>query len=100
MRLVEILKNKLVVSENIAQIAEDADSCNADAGLISLASASQRALSLGNYVLMPEHSYPPLLQGAVVIKQGPAVEEARQFLAFLLSPPVRRQLAERGWKAP
>jgi molybdate transport system substrate-binding protein len=49
---------------------------------------------------MPEDSYPPLLQGAVVIKQGSGTEEAHQFLAFLLSPPVRKQLAERGLKAP
>ena len=99
--LADALKNKLVVAENIAQTAQYADSGNADAGLISLTSALTPRLSAdGKYVLMPEDSYPPLLQGAVVIKQGPAVEEARQFLAFLLSPPIRKQLAERGLKAP
>ena len=99
--LADALKNKLVVAENIAQTAQYADSGNADAGLISLTSALTPRLSAdGKYVLMPEDSYPPLLQGAVVIKQGPAVEQARQFLAFLLSPPVRKQLAERGLKAP
>jgi molybdate transport system substrate-binding protein len=99
--LADALKNKLVVAENIAQTAQYADSGNADAGLISLTSALTPRLSAdGKYVLMPEDSYPPLLQGAVVIKQGPAVKEARQFLAFLLSPPIRKQLAERGLKAP
>jgi molybdate transport system substrate-binding protein len=99
--LAAALKNKLVVAENIAQTAQYADSGNADAGLISLTSALTPRLSAdGKYVLMPEDSYPPLLQGAVVIKQGPAVEAARQFLAFLLSPPIRKQLAERGLKAP
>jgi len=99
--LSDALKNKLVVAENIAQTAQYADSGNADAGLISLTSALTPRLSAdGKYVLMPEGSYPPLLQGAVVIKQGPAVEKARQFLAFLLSPPIRKQLAERGLKAP
>jgi molybdate transport system substrate-binding protein len=99
--LADALKSKLVVAENIAQTAQYADSGNADAGLISLTSALTPRLSAdGKYVLMPENSYPPLLQGAVVIKQGPAVEEARQFLAFLLSPAVRKQLSERGLKAP
>jgi molybdate transport system substrate-binding protein len=99
--LADALKGKLVVAENIAQTAQYADSGNADAGLISLTSAlTPRLSSDGKYVPMPEDSYPPLLQGAVVIKQGPYAEEAHQFLAFLLSPPIRKQLAERGLKAP
>ena len=95
------LKDKLVVAENIAQTAQYADSGNADAGLISLTSAlTPRLTADGKYVAMPEDSYPPLVQGAVVIKQGSGVEEAHQFLTFLLSPPIRKQLAERGLKAP
>ena len=95
------MKNKLVVAENIAQTAQYADSSNADVGLISLTSAlTPRLSAVGKYVEMPEDSYPPLLQGAVVLKHGPAVEEAHQFLDFLLSPPIRKQLAERGLKAP
>jgi molybdate transport system substrate-binding protein len=99
--LADALKDKLVVAENIAQTAQYADSGNADAGLISLTSAlTPRLTADGKYVAMPEDSYPPLLQGAVVIKQGSGVEEAHQFLAFLLSPAIRKQLAERGLKAP
>jgi ABC-type molybdate transport system substrate-binding protein len=49
---------------------------------------------------MPEDSYPPLLQGAVVIKGSPAAGEAHQFLDFLMSSAVRKELAERGLKAP
>jgi molybdate transport system substrate-binding protein len=99
--LADALKDKLVVAENIAQTAQYADSGNADAGLISLTSAlTPRLTADGKYVAMPEDSYPPLLQGAVVIKQGSGTEEAHRFLAFLLSPPIRKQLAERGLKAP
>jgi molybdate transport system substrate-binding protein len=99
--LTDALRGKLVVGENIAQAAQYADSGNANAGLISLTSAlTPRLRADGKYVAMPENSYPPLLQGAVVIKQGPRAEEARRFLDFLLSPPIRKQLAERGLKAP
>ena len=99
--LADALKDKLVVAENIAQTAQYADSGNADAGLISLTSAlTPRLTADGKYVAMPEDSYPPLLQGAVVIKQGSRTEQAHQFLAFLLSPPIRKQLAEHGLKAP
>jgi molybdate transport system substrate-binding protein len=99
--LANTLKDKLVVAENIAQTAQYADSGNADAGLISLTSAlTPRLRADGKYVVMPENSYPPLLQGAVVIKQPTGADEAHQFLAFLLSPSIRKQLADRGLKAP
>ena len=99
--LTESLQGKLVVAENIAQTAQYADSGNAQAGLISLTSALTPRLSAdGKYVVIPEDSYPPLLQGAVVIKGSPAAGEAHQFLDFLMSSAVRKELAERGLKAP
>jgi molybdate transport system substrate-binding protein len=99
--LTATLQSKLVVAENIAQTAQYADSGNAEVGFLSLTSAlTPRLMADGKYVALPEDSYPPLLQGAVVIKNGPAAEEAHQFLDFLLSPPIRKQLAERGLKAP
>ena len=99
--LTESLQGKLVVAENIAQTAQYADSGNAQAGLISLTSALTPRLSAdGKYVVIPEDSYPPLLQGAVVIKGSPASGEAHRFLDFLMSSAVRKELAERGLKAP
>jgi molybdate transport system substrate-binding protein len=101
MGLTEALKSKLVVAENIAQTAQYADSGNADVGLISLTSAlTPRLSSSGKYVEIPEDDYPPILQGAVVLKHGAATAEAHQFLDFLLSPPIRKQLTERGLRAP
>jgi molybdate transport system substrate-binding protein len=101
MGLTEALKGKLVVAENIAQTAQYADLGNADVGLISLTSAlTPRLSSSGKYVEIPEDDYPPILQGAVVLKHGADAAEAHQFLDFLLSPPIRKQLAERGLRAP
>jgi molybdate transport system substrate-binding protein len=101
MGLTEALKSKLVVAENIAQTAQYADSGNADVGLISLTSAlTPRLSSSGKYVEIPEDDYPPILQGAVVLKHGADAAEAHQFLDFLLSPPIRKQLTERGLRAP
>ena len=99
--LTDALKGKLVVAENIAQAAQYADSGNADVGFISLTSALTPRLSgSGKFVEVPQDDYPPILQGAVVLKHGPDAAEAHQFLDFLLSPPIRKQLAERGLKAP
>jgi len=99
--LTDALKGKLVVAENIAQAAQYADSGNADVGFISLTSALTPRLSRsGKYVEVPQDDYPPILQGAVVLKHGADAAEAHQFLDFLLSPPIRKQLAERGLRAP
>ena len=101
MGLTEALKSKLVVAENIAQTAQYADSGNADVGLISLTSAlTPRLSSSGKYFEIPEDDYPPILQGAIVLKHGADAAEAHQFLDFLLSPPIRKQLTERGLRAP
>jgi molybdate transport system substrate-binding protein len=99
--LADTLQGKLVVAENIAQTAQYADSGNAQVGFLSLTSAlTPRLTSDGKYVVVPADSYPPLLQGAVVIKHAPGSEEAHQFLDFLLSAPIRQELADRGLKAP
>ena len=95
--LYDQLKPKFVVAENIAQTAQYVDSGNAQAGLISLTSAlTERLMADGHYVAMPCDSYPPILQGAVVMKNSSNRTLAHQFLNFLLSPPVQKELAARG----
>lgn len=95
--LYDQLKPKLVVAENIAQTAQYVDSGNAQAGLISLTSAlSERLKANGHYVAMPRDSYPPILQGAVVLKNSGHRTHAHQFLDYLMSSPVRKELAARG----
>ena len=95
--LYDQLKPRFVVAENIAQTAQFADSGNAQAGLISMTSAvSERLRASGHYFIMPRDSYPPILQGAVVLKGSAKRTEAHQLLDFLLSPPVQKELAARG----
>jgi molybdate transport system substrate-binding protein len=99
--LYDQLKPKFVVAENIAQTAQYADSGNAQAGLISLTSAlSERLHASGHYIAMPRDSYPPILQGAVVLKNSSDRTKAHQLLDFLLSPAVSKQLAARGLEPP
>lgn len=95
--LYDELKSKLVVAENIAQTAQYVDSGNAQLGLISLTSAlSDHLRANGHYVTMPRDSYPPILQGAVIVKTSSNRNAAHQLLDFLLSPPVQKELAARG----
>ncbi len=97
LHLYDKLKPRLVTAENIAQAAQFVDSANADAGLISLTSALTPHLTAdGSYFILPGNLYPPIEQGAVIVRntrQRPAVHK---LLDFLLSPAVQAQLAKSG----
>lgn len=95
--LYDRLKPKLVVAENIAQAAQFADSGNAQLGFISLTSAlTPRLKASGHFVVVPGDDYPPLLQGAVVVRGSANAKAARQFLTYLGSAAVARQLEAGG----
>lgn len=97
LKLYDELKSRIVTAENIAQAAQFADSGNADAGLISLTSALTPQLSSsGRYFLMPRDLYPPIAQGAVIVKASRQRDAAQKLLDFLLSAAVQQQLAKSG----
>jgi molybdate transport system substrate-binding protein len=99
--LADSLKDRLVIAENIAQAAQYVESGNAEVGLISLTSAvTPRMKDSGRCVEMPSDSYPPILQGAVVVKSSAGHDDAHKFLEFLLSPEIREQLKQRGLGTP
>lgn len=94
------LKPKLVIAENIAQAAQYADSGNAQVGFLSLTSAlTPRLRSSGHFIRVPRADYPPILQGAIVVKGSANAQAAHRFLAFLASAPVAHEL-EAGGLAP
>jgi molybdate transport system substrate-binding protein len=97
LKLLDSLKPKFVTAENISQAAQFAETGNADAGLISLTSASTAHLqSIGSYFVIPKDLYPPIEQGAVLITASSQRENAHKFLDFLLSAPIQQQLAKSG----
>lgn len=97
LQLYEVLQAKIVTAENIGQAAQFVDSGNADAGLISLTSALTPELaSSGRYFVVPSDLYPPIQQGAVIVKSTSRRAAARRLLDFLLSAPVQAELARRG----
>jgi len=97
LKLYDELKPKLVTAENIAQTAQFVDSGNADAGLISLTSALTPRLSgAGSYFVMPRELYPPIEQGAVIIRKTTQRVAVHKLLDFVLSAPVQAQMAKSG----
>ena len=95
--LYEALKPRIATAENIGQAAQFVDSGNADAGLISLTSAlTPRLAASGSYFVLPRNLYPPIEQGAVLLRHASQPAAARRFLDFLLSAPAQAQLARSG----
>ncbi|HEX3435900.1 MAG TPA: molybdate ABC transporter substrate-binding protein [Pseudacidobacterium sp.] len=99
--LYDQLKAKLVTAENIAQAAQYVESGNAQVGLISLTSAlSDRLRTTGHYIAMPPDSYPPIEQGAILLKNSSNKAAAQQLLDFLLSTETQKELAAHGLEPP
>jgi molybdate transport system substrate-binding protein len=95
--LFDTLHSKLVVAENIAQTAQYAESGNAQLGFISLTSAlTPRLKSTGHYIEIPADDYPPIQQGAIVIKGSANAGAAHRFLTFFTSPAIGQELAVSG----
>jgi molybdate transport system substrate-binding protein len=97
LKLYNALKPRIVTAENIAQTAQFVDSGNADAGLISLTSAmTPRLTASGTYFVIPRDLYPPIEQGAAIVKASSQRAAAQKLLDFLLSAPVQAELAKSG----
>lgn len=99
--LTDALQPKLVFAENIAQAAEFGQSGNADCALISKTIAITPTLQqAGRFVVVPTSAYPPILQGAVVLRNATEKQMALDFLHYLQSPSGRNQLASSGLEPP
>jgi molybdate transport system substrate-binding protein len=81
------VRGKLVLGENISQAAQFAQSGNADAAIVALSLALAPAMKeAGHYVDIPAGSYPPIEQGATVLRASGQKALASRFVAFLSQP--------------
>jgi molybdate transport system substrate-binding protein len=95
--LAPVVQPHLRIAENIAQAAQYADSGNAQVGFISLTSALTPRLSAdGHFLRVPVEDYPPILQGAIVVRGSANADAARRFLTFLHRPEIARELSSSG----
>jgi molybdate transport system substrate-binding protein len=93
--------DKLVFGENISQTAQFVESGNADVGIIAMSLALAPVMAdKGKYFEVPQELYPPLDQGAIVIKATQKKEQAKQFLAYLKTPDSIALLQRYGFKPP
>jgi molybdate transport system substrate-binding protein len=99
--LYDALKSKLVLGENVAQAAQFVGSGNAQVGIIalSLAMAPELARSGQRWELPPE-SYPPITQGAVVLRKSKNEKLGQDFVNYLRTKEVAAILRRYGFEVP
>lgn len=99
--LTATLQPKLVFAENIAQAAQFGESGNADCALISKTIAITPPMrQTGRFVPIPTTAYPPIEQGAVILRNAPNRQAAQAFLHYLHSASGRSLLARSGLEPP
>jgi molybdate transport system substrate-binding protein len=92
---------KLVLGENIAQAVQFVDSGNADIGILALSLVTATTMKdRGRWWLIPQDSYPPLEQAAVVLRSSHEKDAARAFLAYVRSAEGTAILHRNGLGAP
>ena len=95
------VKGKLVLGENVAQAAQFVQSGAADAGLVALSLAlAPQMRSAGRYVEIPLETYPRMEQGGIVTKGAQEPAAARALRDVLLGSRGRRVLKEYGFFLP
>ena len=93
--LAEAVAPKLVLGENVSQALQFAQTRAADAALVAL-SLVRAPQAKGRFVELPPASYPPIVQGGVVMRQTSVAAAARAFAAFLITREGNAILARYG----
>ena len=96
----EQVRTRLVYGENIAQAAQFVASGSAQAGIIALSLAVSLPMRDGKRWEIPAEMYPPIEQGAVILKSATNKDGARALLAFLKSATGREILKTYGFTQP
>jgi molybdate transport system substrate-binding protein len=99
--ILDTVKQKLVLGENVAQAAQFVQSGAADAGVIALSLAlAPQMRSAGRYVEIPLERYPRMDQGGIVLKGAREPVSARVLRDTLLGSHGREVLKEHGFFLP
>jgi molybdate transport system substrate-binding protein len=95
------VNDKLILGENISQAAQFIESGACEIGIIALSLALAPTMKTrGTYWEIPEVAYPPLEQGAVILKSSKQQEAAKQFLAFIKGEQAQGVMKRYGFTLP
>ena len=92
----EQIQNRLVRGENISQTFQFVMTGNADIGLIAL-SQLRKNQGLGFSWIVPQEWHDPIQQQGILLKRAKTNKAARQFLNFIKSNRIQKQIQSYGY---
>ena len=92
----EKIQNRLVRGENISQTFQFVMTGNADIGLIAL-SQLRKNQGLGFSWIVPQELHDPIQQQGILLKRAKTNKAARQFLNFIKSNRIQKQIENYGY---
>lgn len=100
-KVYDMVRERLVLGENISQAAQFVESGNADIGVLALSLVLAPPLkSEGMYYEIPTSFYPAIDQAVVILKSSKHKDIARQFLSFLMRPEIVEFVRSNGLTVP
>ncbi len=93
----DMVQPKLVFGENVRQTQQYAETGNVDVAIVALSISVNKQ---GKWALVPDDQHKPLEQMLAVPRSAPYPQEARQFAAFINSPPGRSLMRKYGFILP
>jgi molybdate transport system substrate-binding protein len=98
--LLDLLKDRLVLGQNVSQAAQFAQSGAADAAFIPRSLTFSPELRDGRVYTVPASSYPALQQSAVVLRAARSPALAKAFVEFVTGTKGRAILTQYGYTLP
>lgn len=98
----EGLKPKLVYGESVAQAFHYVSTGNAQIGFVSVSQLmeAERPIRKGQFYILPQSLYKPILQKAVILKRTKLLQVVKEFLASFRTEPIRQLMGSLGYDAP
>jgi molybdate transport system substrate-binding protein len=99
--VLEQVRPKLVLGENISQTLQFVQSGAAGAGIVALSLALAPPVApTGRYWLIPSDLHPPIEQGGAIMRSAKNPPAAQAFRDFLLGPEAQAVLTRYGFALP
>lgn len=97
--VLDALKSKLVLGENITQAYQFVASGNAELGFVALSQVKKEGAEIkGSHWLVPGNLYAPIRQDAVLLTKGKDNAAALQFLKYLRGKPAAAIISGYGYE--
>lgn len=97
--LYNIVSNKLIYAENIAQVIQYVNSGNAEIGFLPLSLAMNNKGS-NYYIEIDEKAYSPIEQTCVMLKNAENKKDIEQYFSFLIGNEAKEIFKKFGYKVP